>query len=126
MLAKVAATGMTPLQIMLDNLRFSYSQALECEAAIGPALIEGVEADAAFDTVLKAVKQAVGYRQIAQECPKDAAPYSHPRLAAIAHSGEVKREPVTLEELRLEILSDLRELNILPETALPPELLAPP
>jgi hypothetical protein len=37
-----------------------------------------------------------------------------------------KREPETLEELRLEILHDIVELGILPESALPPELLLPP
>jgi len=38
----------------------------------------------------------------------------------------VKREPQTLDQLREEILHDIRELGILPESMLPPKLLAPP
>jgi len=121
MLAKVAATGMTPLQIMLDNMRHAYNNALEVEASITPKLVDGTNPDDAFDVLLAEVEKAVGYRQIAQECAKDAAPYSHPRLAAIEHSGEVeKREPVTIEQLREEIWNDIVELGIVP-----PELLLP-
>src|ERR1700719_4323834 len=105
--AKVAATGMTPHEIMIDNMRHAYAKALECETAIGPAMIEGVDADNVFQTVLKAVRQAVRYRQIAQECAKDAAPYSHPRLAAVEHSGSVDQpETRSAEELRREILAE--------------------
>jgi hypothetical protein len=112
MLAKVAATGMTPHEIMIDNMRHAYAKALEVEASITSKLVEGVDPADAFEVVFTEVNKAVGYRQIAQECAKDAAPYSHPRLAAIAHSGEVKREPVTIDELRAEIEADLAELGI--------------
>lgn len=80
--AKVASTGLTPLEVMLDNMRASYDQALECERAINAKAVAGLDADGMFDHIMAEVKRAVSYRQISQECAKDASPYLHPRLTA--------------------------------------------
>ena len=42
-----------------------------------------------FKAMLAKVKAAAGLRQMAHECARDAAPFMHPRLAAINHTGEV-------------------------------------
>jgi hypothetical protein len=56
-MAEVAASGKTPLEVMIDNMRTFYAD---------------------------------GDRMAAQECAKDAAPYIHPKLQAIEHSGDQK------------------------------------
>lgn len=80
---EVVATGLTPEYVMIDNMRHAYRQALEIEANIGLDTIKGTDDPAEqFERLMIEVKRAVGYRQVAQECAKDAAPYCHPRLAS--------------------------------------------
>ena len=80
---QIAATGLTPMEVMLSNMQRAYEEAHKSEADITSEAVKGCE----HDEILARVKRAVGYRQIAQNCAKDAAPYAHPRLATIEHGG---------------------------------------
>jgi hypothetical protein len=40
-----------------------------------------------FKHLMAEVKKAAGLRELSQGCARDAAPYSHPRLATVEHSG---------------------------------------
>ena len=83
---QVAASGKTPLDVMLDNMRFADGQATELLAkfmGLEPGATEGVEL----------LKQVFQVRQVAQDYAKDAAPYVHPKLAAReADRGDGARE----------------------------------
>ena len=68
MAAAVAASGKAPLEVMIENMRHFD------EAATNTSEIEVSD----------------GLRMQAQECAKDAAPYIHPKLQAIEHSGAQK------------------------------------
>jgi hypothetical protein len=77
--ALVAATGKTPLEIMLENARWAYDKALKLTAVLsGPNAPQGEEASAIMQEILK-------FRDVAQRYASTAAPYVHPRLAAIQH-----------------------------------------
>jgi len=77
--AQVAATGKTPLEIMLENARWAYDKALKLTAVLsGPNTPQGEEAQAIMQEILK-------FRDVAQRYASAAAPYVHPRLAAIQH-----------------------------------------
>ena len=66
---------------MLENMDFAHSQA----STLLQGLLEGgAEVPEGFDQF----KELLRFRSIAQECAKDAAPYIHPKLAAIEHTGE--------------------------------------
>lgn len=94
---KVEATGLTPKEIMIDNMRHAFAQARKAEASIGPGLLKGVDtADVAFDVLLNEVKKVLNFRQVAQECAADVAPYVHSRLAAVTveHSGKIAHEQI--------------------------------
>lgn len=91
------AEGKTPLEIMLDNMKHFQQVALDAEATL-----EGLSADEfqgqvgsdkspeeQFKFLLAQVKKTAGFRQMAQECARDAAAYIHPKLAAVALSGSV-------------------------------------
>ena len=91
---KAQATGQTPLEVMLDNMRHFQKVALDAEKVIECMAEEeyetlGENAEARFKAMLAKVKAAAGLRQLAHECARDAAPFMHPRLAAINHTGEV-------------------------------------
>ena len=73
---RAAEEGITPLEVMLDNMRFAYSEAGDLLAKL---LTEGAEPTEAFDQL----KELLKYRGMAQEAAKDAAPYMHPRLASV-------------------------------------------
>jgi hypothetical protein len=77
--AQVAATGKTPLEIMIENARWAYDKALKLTALLsGPGAPQGEEASALMQEILK-------FRDAAQRYASAAAPYVHPRLAAIQH-----------------------------------------
>src|SRR5262245_11854661 len=76
----VAASGLTPLECMLQNMRRFHAEAEAAEQEMAPALLENVTPQEQFDRVLAAVKKTLNLRQTAQQCAKDAAPYCHPRL----------------------------------------------
>src|SRR6185436_4199728 len=63
----------TPLEVMLANMRFAHERAEEVAKVVA-----GGSADP--DTL----KELLRLRQMAQDCAKDAAPYMHPRLNAVA------------------------------------------
>lgn len=107
---RALATGMSPLDVMLDNMRHFQQVALDAEATL-----EGLTADQfseqfapdaspedQFKFLLAQVKKTAGFRQMAQDAARDAAPYIHPKLASVEHSGP-NGGPI--------------KLNILPEDA---------
>lgn len=86
------AEGKTPLEVMLDNMRHFQLVATSAEAVIEQLTADQFGGDDAkpedqFKKLLAEVKKAAGFRQMAHECARDAAPYIHPRLQSIAHTG---------------------------------------
>jgi hypothetical protein len=84
--AAVAASGITPLEVMLDNMRFAHQRAGELLAA----LLADVEAGEVKEraALIDAFKPIQVLRQTAQECARDAANYVHPKLANIQHGSD--------------------------------------
>jgi len=81
--AEVAATGIVPLDVMLKRMRHHHRLA-EVEAA------KGEQANQAM--IAAALEQA-------HAAAKDAAPYVHPRLAAMEHTGR-GGGPIRIADLR--------------------------
>lgn len=85
--ATAAEQGITPLDVMIKCMRFHNAIAdLELE--------KGVGADQSK------ISQAL---QAAREAAKEAAPYLHPRLAAVQHTGKVEGEVSVIHRLLKEI-----------------------
>ena len=77
--AAVASSGKTPLSIMLENARLADAEAQRLTAVLfGPDAPQGEEAVALMNDMWK-------FRDAAQRYAKEAAPYVHPKLAAIQH-----------------------------------------
>lgn len=81
-----ALKGLTPLEVMLDNMRYGHTEA--------ELLFKHLSKEKAFDpskdmTALHAKKlgELLGFRKIAQDAARDAAPYLHNKLTAITHTG---------------------------------------
>jgi hypothetical protein len=93
--SKAAEEGITPLEVMLQNMRHFYQVALDAEetlrgltaAEISSQVGEDATPEEQFKFLLAEVKKTAGFRQMAQDAATDAAPFIHPRLAAIDHSG---------------------------------------
>jgi hypothetical protein len=92
---RALATGKSPLDVMLDNMRHFQQVALDAEATLEGLTLEeftgkhGPDLKPAdqFKALLAEVKKTTGLRQAAQECARDAAGYMHPKLAAVTHTG---------------------------------------
>jgi hypothetical protein len=90
--ARAVAEGVTPLDIMLQNMRHFQQVAIDAEATLEGLTAEEITGRAAtpdeqFKLLLAKAKQAAGLRQMAHDCARDAAPYIHPKLSAIQHTG---------------------------------------
>jgi len=70
-ITKAIAAGITPLEVMLDNMRYHHNLALTAQG----------------DDISK-------HRKEAGESAKDAAPYIHPKLASIEMAGKVEVKTV--------------------------------
>ena len=81
---KAAATGDLPADVMIANMRYAMRRANEAEIEYE---MEKDSASPSKDDLLTLGNRVLALRQIAQEAAKDAAPYFHPRLAAVAYSG---------------------------------------
>jgi hypothetical protein len=91
---QATAQGKTPLEVMLDNMRHFQQVAIDAEATLegltvseftGKVTAETPEEQ--FKALLAQVKKTAGFRQLAQECARDAASYMHPKLTAVSHTG---------------------------------------
>lgn len=93
----VADEGVSPLEVMIGNMRFWSERAehfterlMRVAEQLKPSdVIEGSDC---VREVLKLVEKVTLFRDRAQSCAEGAAPYIHPRLAAIAFSGDAKDE----------------------------------
>lgn len=91
---RALASGMSPLEVMLDNMRHFQQVAIDAEATLegltADEFSEQVAPDASpeeqFKFLLATVKKTAGFRQMAQDAARDAAPYIHPKLSSIAHT----------------------------------------
>ena len=83
--AEVAASGVTPLEVMLANMRLYHRQAEE--------LLELLNAAESPEGKIQILGEASRCRQMAQKCATDAANYVHPKLANIQH-GEDPDNPL--------------------------------
>ena len=90
----IAESGMTPLQVMIDNMRVAYENALKSEQELKEIQLESMPPKDAFELLLNAVRRIVSFRHIAQACAKDAAVFVHPRLAQVEVQGEIKHDYV--------------------------------
>ena len=84
---RAKAEGITPLEVMLDNMRFAHEKAGEILAEIIGFKPEE-KPDLSPEQALETFKELIRFRMIAQDAAKDAAPYIHPRLNAVTHKGD--------------------------------------
>lgn len=96
---KAVAKGITPLEVMLANMRHFQKLAESAEAALAemtPDKIAGLKPDDQFKFLLAEVKKTAGLREMAHSCARDAANYLHPRLTAISapDGGPIKIERI--------------------------------
>lgn len=97
---RALATGMSPLDVMLDNMRHFQQVALDAEATLegltaeemSEAVPESASPEEQFKFLLAQVKKTVGLRQAAQDAARDAAPYIHPKLTAVDMRGKLDGE----------------------------------
>jgi hypothetical protein len=95
---KAIADGQTPLEVMLENMLHFQRVAKDAESTL-----EGLSAtefsaqvpsnatpEDQFKFLLAQVKKTAGFRQLAQDAARDAAPYIHPKLASVEHTGDLK------------------------------------
>jgi hypothetical protein len=74
--AAVAASGIMPLAIMVESARWAHAQAIQLTEQL---------AEAEPSQSAELFREMMHFRQLAVQWAAMAAPYVHPRLAAVAH-----------------------------------------
>lgn len=95
---KAIEQGVTPLDVMLHNMRFAHQGVDAVLKAILAGDLEGMVAAEGEDVRLGALRQALALSAFSQACARDAAPFIHPRLAAVDGTDAKDREFVPLAE----------------------------
>jgi hypothetical protein len=86
---KSALAGPSMLDILEGNARYFLKQAEEAEDTLATLRPDAdLDPQDQFNLILAEVKKAAGLRALAGDAAKNAAPYRHPRLAAIEHTGK--------------------------------------
>lgn len=101
--AAAAEKGITPIEVMLDNMRHYYKQACTAHTALTALEDElqatGADAGEVADATQGLRALADVARRAAQESAKEAAPYIHPKLQSVTLGGD-KDQPLTVELVR--------------------------
>lgn len=88
-ISRLLAEGVTPLEVMMDNMRFAHSKA----GVLLEKIVDKINKDTLDEedkiVVLDNYKEHIRWRDAAQSCARDCAPYIHPRLSTV----EVKEDP---------------------------------
>ena len=96
--AKALAEGITPAEVMLNNMRFYYEKADVLQTAvIKKKKKKNLKSEEAME-LLEEFKELGENRMKAQKCAVDAAPYFHPALSAIKVDAEVTHKVEEAEE----------------------------
>lgn len=85
---KIEASGITPLDVMIENMRFAHHEA-------GRVLGGLIDRGSPMPDDYVEFKEVLRLRMMAQECAKDAAAYVHPKFAAIDDKGKAAVVPVS-------------------------------
>ena len=85
---------------MLENMTHFQQVALDAEAVLAGLTVEEIggkdmSPEEQFKMLMAKAKNAAGFRQMAQECARDAAPFIHAKLASVTIGGD-EESPVTL------------------------------
>lgn len=87
--AQALEAGVTPLEVMLENMRFYHQKADVLQTAVLAKVAKvSLKSKEALE-LLEEFKELGENRMKAQSCAVDAAPYVHPRLSATQVSGEI-------------------------------------
>lgn len=102
---RALAEGKAPLDVMLDNMRHFQQVALDAEATLEGlthdefiGALTSTTPEDQFKALLAQVKKTAGFRQLAQDCARDAAPFIHAKLASVEHKGSLDITTQTKEQ----------------------------
>lgn len=98
---EASAKGITPIEVMLDNMRFFYNELRDLSEQLSKLPRPLLDSVPQLNELLGKVLQA---RELAEDAAVDAAPYIHPRLATISHellNPPDERDPAQLTDQQL-------------------------
>ena len=86
---RALAAGITPMELMLDNMRYFYGRALVADTEV----------------------ERIELRARAQACAKDVAPYVHPKLATIEQKADEQKRVVIEWKMPQQILDGIGDTH---------------
>lgn len=89
--ARVMASGITPIDVMHDNMMFFFRRGLQLSDQLSDMIFMAREqflrneegASAELEKMIRLFEKVTQARSSAQECARDLAPYCHSRLATL-------------------------------------------
>jgi hypothetical protein len=99
---KALAEGMSPLQVMLGNMRHFYAIALKIEEQL---------AGATDNTAMVQCEEAEHFRLMAQKCAVECANYVHSKFATIEQKADEHKRVVIEWKMPQEIVNGLGDMH---------------
>jgi hypothetical protein len=94
-IARLCQDGISPIEVMVENMRFAHNRAGELLKEIVGELPEKVRLEEGREELFDKFKEMMRHRQMSQDCARDAAPYLHPRLQTIEVKGD-ENKPINV------------------------------
>lgn len=94
---KAIQAGITPLEVMLDNMRFYHEKAGDL---LQQLLVD--HAGMKLEKKLEIFQELAGCRARSQAAAEGAAPFVHARLTAVSVSGKIDHRPVLPENVSVQ------------------------
>ncbi len=93
LITKATEGGITPLELLLGDMRFFNDMALD--------IMSRLHASGKLDEqAQEEYKKALGYKTLAKDYAKDAAPYVHPKLTSVEANVTLSNHEKALQDLR--------------------------
>ena len=107
---QAALKGITPIEVMLDNMRFAHESALDLVSSINKMMAKGQierKLGEGSETVLDMYREMLRLRSMAQDCAQGAAPYIHPKYTTIQLTDK-DEAPIPFSVVRREIIDQAK------------------
>lgn len=91
---EAALKGITPIEVMLDNMRFAHESALDLVSKL-QRLVDGKPVTGEQNDPIDLYREMLRLRSMAQSAAEGAAPYIHPKYQTI-NLSEVENAPVVI------------------------------
>lgn len=102
-MARMLQEGISPLEVMVENMRFAHSHATRMFHEIVGEMPSKVMYEDGREDLFDKFQTMMKAREMAQQCARDAAPYIHPKLQSIEVKDGDRQRPTLVRRIIVDV-----------------------